>query len=83
MSEPGAIIIEGEGSVGPQPKQERFKLRIDGLYKGDELRWRIMSDGQEIDTPIDELPERLVAVVATGELSRLWKMAPFVDKKKS
>jgi hypothetical protein len=78
---PDALIVEGEGQVGHAPSVIRFKLRIDGLYKKDVLRWRIMSDGKEVDTSIDELADRLVAVVATGELTRLWTMAPFVERR--
>lgn len=77
---PDALIIDGEGRVGVEGKQERFHVRIDGLWKDKQLVWRIMSEGKQVDTPIDELPERLVAVVATGEISRLWVTAPFMGR---
>ena len=78
---PDAFAIEGEGSTGPEGRKERFRVRIDGQYREDVLVWRITSDYKPVDTPIDEIAERLVAVVATGELSRLWQSAPFVEKR--
>ena len=80
LGQDDALIIEGEGRVGREPNVQRFKLRIDGRVRDGQLGWRITSDGKEVDTPIDEIGERLVAVVATGELSRLWTSAPFLDK---
>ena len=46
------------------------------------MTFRITSGGKQVDTPIDEIGERLVAVVATSELSRLWTAAPFIEVKK-
>ena len=81
LSLPDAFAIEGEGSTGPDGRKESFRLRIDGQYKDDVLIWRITSDYKPVDTSIDEIADRLVAVAATGELSRLWTMAPFVEKR--
>lgn len=75
---PDALVIAGEGSVGVEPQTERFRLRIEGVFHEQELRWRITSDGHEVDTPIDEIADRLVSVVATGEIARLWTVAPFL-----
>lgn len=75
---PDALVIVGEGSVGTAPQSERFHLRIEGVFSDRELRWRVTSDGREVDTPIDEIADRLVSVVATGEIARLWTVAPFL-----
>lgn len=73
-----ALVIEADGSLGIAPQLDRVALRIQGVFRGEQLAWRVTSAGQPVDTPIDELPERMVAAVATGELSRLWVKAPFL-----
>ena len=75
-----AYSIEAEGVLGRPPDVDRLQLRIQGVFQGEELRWRITSEGKQVDTPIDELPDRIVAAVATGELARLWTAAPFFTK---
>ena len=76
------FVIEGSGEAGPPSAQDKFRLRVEGVFKGTELIWRINCDGRLVDTPLDELADRLIAVVATGELTRVWTMAPFVERKK-
>lgn len=74
-----AFVIMVEGVLGPPPDVDHVRLRIMGVFKNDQLRWRITDDGKEVDTPIDELPDRIVAAVATREITRLWATAPFVE----
>lgn len=72
------FIIEGTGAVGVAPSVDRFKLRIDALYKNGELLWRMSCDKKALDITIDELGDRLVMVIVTGQITRLWNVAPWV-----
>ncbi|HEX2572081.1 MAG TPA: hypothetical protein VH877_21230 [Polyangia bacterium] len=75
-----SVIIEGQGSVGFKPEEKRFQLRIDGVVNAQgELSYRALCDGQIVDTPIAELGERIVMVVVTGQLSRLWIKPPWTE----
>lgn len=74
-----AFIIEVEGLLGRAPDTDPVKLRIQGVWKDGEASWRITNEGARLDTPIDELPDRIVAAVATSEVTRLWTTAPFVE----
>jgi hypothetical protein len=77
-----ALIIEGQGSVGVKPEEKRFKLRIDGQVNAQgELSYRALCDGRLIDTPLDELADRIVMVVVTGQLSRLWIKPPWAEER--
>lgn len=80
VGRPDSLVIDAFGAVGIEPKRDRFNLRIEGQVKGGELNWRITCDYQPVDTPIDELPDRMVALIATGEMTRLWKIPPFASK---
>ena len=74
-----AFVIMVEGALGPPPDVDRVRLRINGVFKQDTLGWRITDEGKVVDTPIDELPDRIVAAVATREVTRLWATAPFLE----
>ena len=80
-NKPDAMLIEGAGNVGVKPvNHQRFLLRIDGLGKADgSIVYRSTCNFQVIDTPIDEIPERMVMVVVTGQVTRLWNKAPWLD----
>ena len=78
VGKPDALIIEGVGVAGKPPDQDRFPLRIEGVVRDGEIGWRATCDYKEIDTGVDDLPDRLIAVIATGELTRLWTTAPFI-----
>lgn len=85
---PDYYIIEGQGTVARGPgvggpgEERRFTLRIDGLSRSDgEIFYRATCEGEPIDTPTEELGERMVMVIITGELSRLWNRPPWVDVK--
>lgn len=76
-----ALIIDGQGSVGVKPEEKRFQLRIDGQVNAQgELSYRSLCDGQLIDTPLDQLADRIVMVVVTGQLSRLWIKPPWTER---
>lgn len=75
-----SFVIEAEGVLGRPPDVDRLQMRIQGVFDGDQLSWRVTSDGKKVDTPIDELPDRMVAAVATAELARLWTAAPFIER---
>ena len=52
----------------------------DGLCKPTgEIEYRATCNRQVIDTPIDEMGDRIVMVVVTGQLSRLWLKPPWAD----
>ena len=77
---PDSFIIEGSGVVGLAPSQEKIDLRVDGVCSKDgAISFRTTCNKHSVDTPIDEIPERIVMVVVTGELSRLWIRPPWVD----
>ena len=77
-----ALIIEGQGSVGVKPEEKRFRLRIDGLANAQgELSYRVLCDGRLVDTPLAELADRIVMVVVTGQLSRLWIKPPWTEDR--
>ena len=79
MGKEDARVIEADGQLGVAPAVDRFSLRVQGIVKGSQLGWRVTTSGRPVDAPIEELPARIVATVATGELSRLWVRAPFVN----
>jgi hypothetical protein len=70
---PDALLIQGRGVLGVPPKTERFLLRVEGLPRDGDIDWRVSCDFRTVEAPLDELPDRLVAVVATGELDRLYQ----------
>jgi hypothetical protein len=77
---PDTYIISGKGTLGIAPNAAPFEIRIDGLNKIDgEIYFRTVCNTMPVDTPIDELPDRLVMVVVTGQLSRLWIRPPWSD----
>jgi hypothetical protein len=81
---PDAYIIEGHGKVGMTPGDEQFAIRIDGIGKADgEIQYRSTCNFQPIDTPLEELAERMVMVIVTGEVSRLWNTPPWLADTKS
>ena len=80
---PDAFVIEGQGVLGIAPQQDAFAIRIDGIGKPDgDILYRATCNFHPIDTPLDELPERMVMVIVTGELSRLWNRPPWMDANK-
>jgi hypothetical protein len=72
---PPALIIEGDGAVGAPPKREPFRLRVEGLPKDGAIVYRTTRDGALLSlgdaATLEPLAERLVALIATGELERL------------
>jgi hypothetical protein len=76
---PDAFVIEGSGSVGVPPMNDKFGIRIDALIAGKETRWKIVCAHHKVDVPIDELGDRLVMVVVTSLLTRLWNTPPWAD----
>jgi hypothetical protein len=77
-----ALLIEGQGSVGVAPEEKHFKLRIDGMVSAQgELSYRSICDGRPLDTPLDELADRMVMVMVTGQLSRLWIKPPWTENR--
>lgn len=77
-----ALIIEGQGSVGVKPEEKRFNLRVDGIVNAQgEVHYRALCDGKSIDTPLEELADRIVMVVVTGQLSRLWIKPPWTEDR--
>ncbi len=77
-SQTSAFLIEASGHVGVAPSVDRFRLRVDALWKDGAPMWRLSCDGKPLDIAIDELGERMVMVVVTGQLARLWNVAPWV-----
>lgn len=77
-SRSNAYIIEASGFVGVAPMVDHFKMRVDALYKGGELLWRMSCDKKPLDITVDELGDRLVMVIVTGQITRLWNVAPWV-----
>jgi hypothetical protein len=67
---PDALMIEGAGAVGVHEKRERFDVRLEPLPT-EKTSWRLTISGQKFDGVVDELPERLVAAIGTGELKHL------------
>jgi len=74
---PDAYLIEGQGTVGLPPMNDRFALRIDAVIAGKETRYKITCAKQNVDTPIEELPDRIVMVIVTGQLTRFWTVPPW------
>lgn len=77
------FLIEGQGVLGIPPFVDRFRLRCDAVVRGGETVYRVLVDGKPLDSPIDELGDRLVMVVVTGQLARLWNVAPWVGDRVS
>jgi hypothetical protein len=75
---PDAFLIEGKGEVGLTPMVDRFLLRVDASWKDGAPLWRITSDFKKVDCPVDELAERIIIVIVTGEHTRLWGSAPWM-----
>ena len=72
-----SFLIEGFGTLGVPPTHERFSLRVDGIVRGREIAYRTTIDGQKVDSEIDELGDRLVMMIVTGQLARLWNTPPW------
>jgi hypothetical protein len=68
---PDAFLIEGEGEVGLTPM-------VDATWRDGAPNWRITSDFKKVDCPIDELADRLIIAIVTGEHTRLWGSAPWM-----
>jgi hypothetical protein len=76
MMGPPAFLIEGFGIVGVAPTSERFLLRVEGIPRDGAIGWRVSSDHRTVEVAIDQLADRLVGVIATGELERMFLSAP-------
>jgi hypothetical protein len=75
---PDAFLIEGMGEVGLTPMVDRFALRVDASWKDGAPLWRISCDFKKVDCPVDELADRIIIVIVTGEHTRLWGSAPWM-----
>ena len=80
VGKPDSLVVEAFGAVGVEPKRDRFNLRIEGQVTNGAVGWRVTCDYQPVDTTVEELPDRMVALIATGEMTRLWKTPPFAAK---
>ncbi len=76
---PDAFIIEGNGTVGLAPMNDRFMLRIDAVIAGKETRYKIVCAKHRVDVPIEELGDRLVMVIVTSQLTRMWNTPPWAS----
>ncbi|MSP61632.1 MAG: hypothetical protein EXR72_15120 [Myxococcales bacterium] len=76
-----SFIIEAYGSVGVAPMVDRFRLRVDGIWKESGVLWRMACDKKALDITVDELGERIVMVIVTGQITRLWNVAPWVGDR--
>jgi hypothetical protein len=56
---PDSYMIEGNGTIGLPPMNDRFLMRVDGAWKGGEMLYRITCDHKKLDTDIEELGDRL------------------------
>ncbi len=77
---PDAYLIEGNGTIGLAPMNDRFQIRIDAIVAGKEIRYKVTVDGHKVDTPIDDFGDRLVMVIVTAQLTRFWNTAPWVGE---
>jgi hypothetical protein len=77
---PDAFLIEGNGTVGLAPMNDRFQIRIDAIVAGKEIRYKTTVAGNKVDTPIDEFGDRLVMVIVTGQLTRFWNTPPWAGE---
>jgi hypothetical protein len=73
---PPALIIDGTLATGYAPDGERTSLRIEPFDDHGRTAWRVGAGGARLDVAIDELPERLVAAVVTGDARRLRGIEP-------
>jgi hypothetical protein len=76
-----AFVIDGIGNVGMPPMVDRFRLRVDALYKEGGFKWRMSCEGRPLDITVDELGDRLVMVIVTAQIARLWNVAPWVGSR--
>jgi hypothetical protein len=74
---PDSYIIEGQGTVGLAPMNDRFALRVDALIVGKEIKYKTVCARYKLDSDIDELGDRLVMVIVTSQITRLWNNAPW------
>lgn len=79
---PDGYIIEGQGTLGLAPMNDRFQIRIDGLYRQGQMIYRATCDHKALDVDIEELGDRFVMVIVTAQLTRLWNVAPWLEAPK-
>lgn len=75
-----AYVMDGRGSVGVPPTEQGFVIRIEALVRASgDITYRATCNGDKIDTPLEDMPDHLVALVVTGQLSRLWIVPPWTE----